>query len=160
MINVKGSDQLLILVTIFSVFISGCANSPSGQVTPVPSAVPSQPVPTITSIAPTIKVISYPASVDPDTDLGIDWTVSGGTPGNISRTAIIWGFNRSNADVSGYPEMSAASTGRTPQQFNVSLEGLPTNGTIYFRAYATVDGVDIYSDEYQTVIVPPGTGGN
>ncbi len=151
----------IISVTIFvSLFVSGCVNVPSSQVPPTVTA-PSVPtiVPTVTSTAPIIKIISYPESVDTDTDLGIDWTVSGGTPGNISKTAIIWGLNRSKASVSDYPEMSTAWTGTTPQQFNVTLEGLPTNGTIYFRAYATVDGIDIYSDEYQAIIVPPASGG-
>ncbi len=131
-------------------------SAPSSQVT---SPVAATSVPTIaatvTSMAPTIKVIYYLASVDADADIGIDWTISGGTPGNISKTAIIWGFNRGNASVSDYPEMSAVWKGTTPKQFNVTLNAPPTNGTIYFRAYATVDGIDIYSDGYQIIIVPP-----
>ena len=150
--NKKRSDSIIIYIAIFfTLIISGCMNAPSSQVTPTVT-IPS--VPTVTSMAPTIMVISYPASVDTDTDLGIDWTVSGGKPGNISKTAIIWGFNRSSANVSDYPEMSTVRTGTTPQQFNDILEAIPANSTIYFRAYATVDGIDIYSDEYQTIIVP------
>jgi len=158
--NRKISDCFIYTTIFFSLFISGCVNVPSSQAPPTVT-VPSVPtiVPTVTSTTPTIKVMSYPASVDTDTDLGIDWIVSGGTPGNISKTAIIWGLNRSNASVSNYPEMSTAWTGTTPQQFNVTLEGLPTNGTIYFRAYAAVNGIDIYSDEYQTIIVPQASGG-
>ncbi len=157
--NRNRSYHIISIVIFFSLVISGCVNAPSSKVRPtvtvssVPTIVPSP------SMAPTITVTSYPASVDNETDLAIDWTVSGGTPGNISETAIIWGLNKSNADVSGYPEMSTVSTGTTPQQFNATLQGLPTNGTIYFRAYATVDGVDIYSNEYQTIIVPVSTGG-
>ena len=155
------SVHILFVVILFSLFISGCVNAPSSQVTPTPT-VPSVPtiVPSpVTSTPPTITVTSYPASVDTDTDLGIDWSVSGGMPGNISRTAVIWGYNMSNASVSDYPEMSTVLTGKTPQQFTVTLNVPQTNATIYFRAYATVDGIDIYSDEYHTIIVPPATGG-
>ncbi len=159
--NRKISYHIISVAIFFSLFVSGCVNAPSSQVMPavtapsVPTIVPSP----VTSTAPTIIVISYPASVDPDTDLAIDWNVSGGMPGNISKTAIIWGLNKGSANVSDYPEMSTVRTGTTPQQFNVTLESLPTNGTIYFRAYAAVDGIDIYSDEYQTIIVPSAAGG-
>ncbi len=154
--NIKKSDHIIFVAILFSLFISGCVNAPSSQVTPTATAPPV--VATVTSIAPTIIVTAYPASVDPDTDLAIDWEVSGGMPGNIRRTAIIWGFNSSTANVSDYPEISTVWTGKTPQQFNVTLNVPPTNVTIYFRAYAAVDGIDIYSDEYQTIIVPPATG--
>lgn len=150
------SNYILFAGILFSLFISGCVNEPSSQVTPVPSVTP---VPTVTAVPPTITVTSYPASVDTDTDLGIDWNVSGGMPGNISRTAVIWGFNMSNANVSDYPEMSTVRTGKTPQQFSVTLNISYTNVTIYFRAYAIVDGIDIYSDEYQTIIVPAAISG-
>ncbi len=155
--NRKRSYHIIFMAIFFSLFISGCVNVPSSQVTPTAPSVPTiAPSP---SVAPTIIVTSFPASVDNETDLAIDWTVSGGTPGIISKTAVIWGLNKSNADVSGYPEISTVSAGTTPQQFNATLQGLPANGTIYFRAYATVDGIDIYSDEYQTIIVPPDAGG-
>ncbi len=151
-------SELLFAIIIFSLLISGCVNAPSPQVTPTPT-VPSAPT-IVPSPPPTITVISYPESIDTETDLGIDWNVSGGMPGTISRTAIIWGFNMSSANVSDYPEMSTFRTGKSPQQFSVTLN-VPnqTNVTIYFRAYATVDGIDIYSDEYKTIIVPPATSG-
>ncbi|HEY9205869.1 MAG TPA: hypothetical protein VIO58_08100 [Candidatus Methanoperedens sp.] len=157
--NRKRSYHIIFMAIFFSLFISGCVNVPSSQVTPTATAPSAPTIVPSSAQASTITVTSYPASVDNETDLAIDWTVSGGTPGNIDKTAVIWGLNRSNANVSGYPEMSTVWTGTTPQQFNVTLKGLPINGTIYFRAYATVDGINIYSDEYQTIIVPVATGG-
>jgi hypothetical protein len=155
-VSMRQRSNHIIFVSIFIlVIISGCVNAPSSKVTPAVTA----PSVVATVAAPAIIVTSYPASVDTETDLGIDWEVSGGMPGNISRTAIIWGFNMSSANVSDYPEMSTVKTGKTPQQFNTILDVPLNNGTIYFRAYAVVDGIDIYSDEYQTIIVPPAVSG-
>lgn len=155
--NIKRADKIIFIAIFISLSVSGCMNTPSSQVTPATPA-PSV-VATVTPMAPIINVTSYPASVDPDTNLGIDWTVSGGMPGNIGRTAIIWGFERGKANLSDYPEMSTVRTGKTPQQFNDTLNVTTTNVTVYFRAYAAVDGIDIYSDEYHTIIVPPGVSG-
>ncbi len=52
--------------------------------------------------------------------------------------------------------MSEAQKGNIPEQFNAIID-VPANSTIYsiyFRAYAVVDGTDIYSKEYQTIIIP------
>ncbi len=58
--------------------------------------------------------------------------------------------------------MSEVQTGNTPEQFNAIIN-IPVNSTIYtiyFRAYAVVDGTDIYSKEYQTIIVPSASSGD
>jgi len=144
------------IVIVFSLIFSGCVSVPP-KTTPIPTVIPTQtasPEP----IAPTINVTSYPVSSDVDTDLGIDWEVIGGTPGTISKTAIIWDFNKGSANISDYSNISKVLTGNTPEQFNTTLN-VPDNSTIYFRAYAVVDGMEIYTKEYQTVIFPTAVSG-
>ena len=129
--------------------------TPTPAITPVPTVSPA-------AIAPAINVTSYPESTDVDTGLGIDWQVSGGITGKISKTAIIWDFNNGSANISDYSNMSEVQTGNTPEQFNAIIN-IPVNNTIYtiyFRAYAVVDGTDIYSKEYQTIIVPSASSGD
>ncbi len=139
------------LAIVFSLFISGCMSTPPPQITPAQTATP---VPG----APVINVTSYPESIDADTNLSIDWEVVDGAPGNIIKTAIIWGFKEGSPAISDYEGMSTVQTGKTPQQFNATLNA-PSNGTIYFRAYAVVDGTDVYSKEYRTEVVPPNVSG-
>lgn len=140
------------IVIVFLLLFSGCVSAPP-KTTPTPAQTAG-----LESINPAINVTSYPESTDADTDLVIEWEVSGGATGNISKTAIIWGFNRGSANLSEYSNMSAVQTGVTPEQFNATLN-FPDNSTIYFRAYAVVDGIDIYSKEYQTVIIPSAVSG-
>jgi len=144
------------MVVVFSLIFSGCVSAPP-KTTPIPTATPVQTA-SPQSIAPSINVTSYPATSDVDTDFGIDWEVLGGTPGSISKTAIIWGFNNGRANITDYTNISAVQTGNTPEQFNATLN-VPDNSTIYFRAYAVVDGLEIYTKEYQTVIFPSAVSG-
>ncbi len=129
---------------------------------PVQSA--SMPVtatsPTATSsVSPAIKVTYYPSGPDGDTNITIRWEVSGGTPGEISNTAIIWGYTSGNASTTAYPKTSIKQTGKTPQGFSATMK-TPSGGSLYFRAHATVDGTDVYSPEYQIMIAAPtGDGG-
>ena len=115
--------------------------------------------PTATSsLPPGIKVIFYPSGPDGDTNITIRWEVSGGTPGNISDTAIIWGYTSGNASTTAYPKVSIKQTGKTLQAFNATIM-TPSGGTLFFRAHATVDRTDVYSPEYQITIVAPTGGG-
>jgi hypothetical protein len=144
------------IVIVFSLLFSGCVSVPP-KTTPMPTVIPTQTA-SSQSVVPVINVTSYPASSDVDTDFGIDWDVTGGTPGIISKTAIIWDYKRGSAKISDYSNISAVQTGKTPEQFNDTLN-VPDNSTVYFRAYAVVDGIEIYSQEYQTVIIPSAVSG-
>jgi hypothetical protein len=97
--------------------------------------------------------------VQGETNFTIQWQVSGGTPGTISNTSIIWGFNSGGMNITDYPRSSAAQTGSAPQTFSAELIAPSGGGPVYFRAHAVVDGVDIYSPEQQITIVPLYTGG-
>ncbi len=128
--------------------------------TPI-SAITSTPTTnaTVSATTATINVTSYPAGVQGDTNFTIQWQVTGGSPGSISNTSIIWGFNSGGMNISDYPRSSAAQTGSTPQTFSANLTAPSGGGPIYFRAHAVVDGVDIYSPEYRITIAPVYTGG-
>jgi hypothetical protein len=128
--------------------------------TPIP-AITSTPTTnaTVAATTATINVTSYPAGVQGETNFTIQWQVSGGTPGTISNTSIIWGFNSGGMNITDYPRSSAAQTGSAPQTFSAELIAPSGGGPVYFRAHAVVDGVDIYSPEQQITIVPLYTGG-
>ncbi|MCE8424606.1 MAG: hypothetical protein J5U17_02380 [Candidatus Methanoperedens sp.] len=109
------------------------------------------------SVPPGIKVTSFPSNANGDTNITIRWEVSGGTPGEISRTAILWGNKSGSANISDYLKVSMVQTGKTLQRFVTDIK-LPSGGIIYFRAHAIVDGTDIYSSEYQISIIQTGGG--
>jgi hypothetical protein len=123
--------------------------------TPVSTAAANA---TVSATTATINVTSYPASVQGDTNFTIQWQVTGGSPGTISNTSILWGFNSGGMNISYYPRSSAAQTGSTPHNFSANLTAPSGGGPVYFRAHAVVDGVDIYSPEYQITIAPVYTG--
>lgn len=110
------------------------------------------------SLPPATKVAFYPFSVNGDTNLTVKWEVSGGAPGEISHTAVHWGYKSKSANISDYPRVSNMQTGKTPQEFSVEIMA-PAGGTFYFRVHAVVDGVNIYSPEYQIIIIAPMGGG-
>jgi hypothetical protein len=155
-------------IVIASLIISGCVSAPPGVTpTPAPTPVPTTAVPTATpipvttvaipsvtpSIPPAITVTSYPPSVNGEANFTIQWEVAGGTTGNISRAGVQWGFS------SNYTRNSTVQNGMSPQKFSADLIAPAGGGPIYFRVYATVDGVDIYSPGYQIAIIPRYTGG-
>jgi predicted lipoprotein with Yx(FWY)xxD motif len=113
--------------------------------------------PIATSSVPAIKVKSFPSSAHGDTNVTIQWEVSGGTPGNISNTAILWGYKSGNANVSDYSKATVIQTGKTLQQFSTGII-IPPSGTIYFRAHAIVDGTNVFSQEYQISIIVQTSG--
>ncbi len=114
---------------------------------------------TVSATTATINVTSYPGSVQGEANFTIQWQVTGGSPGAISNTSILWGFNSGGMNISDYPRSSTAQTGSTPQTFSANLTAPSGGGPIYLRAHAVVDGVDIYSPEYQIAITPLYTGG-
>jgi hypothetical protein len=79
--------------------------------------------------------------------------VAGGTTGIISQTGVQWGFSAN------YTRNSTVLTGNSPETFSMDLIAPAGGGPIYFRVYATVDGVNIYSPGYQIAITPRYTGG-
>ena len=113
---------------------------------------------TTSSVPPAIKVLSYPSGPNGDTNITIRWEVSGGTPGEISDTAIIWGYTSGNTNLSAYPKVSIIQSGKTTQGFSATIK-TPSGGSLYFRVHAIVDGTDVYSPEYQMTIAAPTGGG-
>lgn len=111
------------------------------------------------SAAPAIKVTSYPASVNGDASFTIRWEVSGGAPGDISHTAVHWGFKSGSANISDYARVSKVQTGKTPLVFGVDLTAPSGGGAIYFRAHAIVDSAQVYSQEFQITVSPRYSGG-
>lgn len=99
-----------------------------------------------------IKLTSFPQSAQSDTVVTIKWEVTGGTEGEISNTAIIWGYNSAGANISEYPKATVIQTGKTPKEFSAGIN-IPSSGTLYFRIHAVVDGSDIYSPENQVSII-------
>ncbi|VVB85483.1 Uncharacterised protein [uncultured archaeon] len=178
-------NKIIVLIVAVSslLLVSGCM-SPTPTSTPTPTATSTEtptavstetpmptatPIPAITSTpttnvtvaatTATINATSYPASVQGEANFTIKWEVLGGTPGIISNTSIIWGFNSGGMNMTDYPRSSAVQTGNTPKTFSADLKAPAGGGPVYFRAHAVVDGTDVYSPEYQITIVPLYTGG-
>ncbi|VVB92963.1 Uncharacterised protein [uncultured archaeon] len=157
-------------IAIVSSLISGCVSTPPATPTatptpvvtpvmtptstPAPTPATSAAIPSATSSAPpSITITSYPSGVNGEDNFTIQWEVTGGTTGNISQTGVQWGFS------SNYTRNSTVLNGESPQNFSVVLKAPAGGGPVYFRIYATVDGVDIYSPGYQIAIIPRYTGG-
>lgn len=179
MLNKEKSGFFPIAVIAVILIFSGCVGETPSQmpaptpvstpvptlVTPVPTqvtAVPTTMVPTpvaTPSVPPEIRITSFPRSVDGDTIVNIKWEVSGGTQGEISKTAIYWNYLTTRANISDYRRNSSIQMGKTPQGFSADIR-LPSSGDFYFRAHAVVDGVDVYSTENRIMIIAPmGEGG-
>ena len=127
------------------------------QVAPATSTISQSPI-AASSAPPAIKVTSFPSSANGDTNITFRWEVSGGTPGEISNTAIIWGYKSGSANISDYSKVTVIQTGKTPQGFSAGIK-TPSGGTLYFRAHAVVDGINVYSTEYQISIILQTSGG-
>ncbi|VVB55296.1 Secreted repeat of uncharacterised function [uncultured archaeon] len=98
------------------------------QVAAVSAITTQSPVAT-SSLGPAINVTSFPSTAFGDTIITIRWEVSGGTPGNISNTAILRGYKSGSADISDYSNSTAIQTGKTPQQFSSEIN-IPASGTV------------------------------
>ncbi len=173
-------NKIIVLIVAISLLliVSGCTNpaptstpAPNATSTKTPAATPvwtatpistTTPAPkitaTLTAVKPTINVTSYPSSVEGEANFTINWEVSGGTPGTISKTMILWGFSSGGGNITDYPRTSMVQTGQTPETFSTELKAPAGGGPVYFRAHAVVDGADIYTPEYQITIVPRYTG--
>ncbi|CAG1003489.1 hypothetical protein METP3_03523 [Methanosarcinales archaeon] len=108
----------------------------------------------ITVSAPAIITItSIPGRPVENSNYTIKWQVSGGTAGDVSKTELLWDFKKGNATVTDYSQSTPSMTGKTPMEFSQTLKAGPSS-TIYFRAHAIVDGMEIFSDEKQMTIYP------
>lgn len=138
---------------VILLMLSGCIGiPPEGTPAPTPTPAIAAPSPTAAStITPAIRVTSYPARVDGEENFTIKWEVTGGILGEISHSAVHWGFKTGRADITDYGRFSRVETGKTPQEFTTVLKA-PSSGPIYLRAHAIVDGADLYSDEYVIAI--------
>ncbi|HEY9246957.1 MAG TPA: hypothetical protein VIO11_08940 [Candidatus Methanoperedens sp.] len=165
----------LIVAIALLLIVSGCMGTapkstpaPTSTYLETPAATPlkTAPVPTatavptanpeITAIKPSIIVTSYSTSVTGESNFTINWEVSGG--GTISKTMILWGFKSGGENITDYLRNSTIQTGQTPGTFSTEMKAPSGGGPIYFRAYAVVDGTEIYSLEYQIIIIPRYTG--
>ena len=97
----------------------------------------------VESIAsPMVSFTDYPEYIEPNGTFSITWLVSGGDPGNIQETHIAWGPSADSLT-----DTSATYTGTTWAEFTeAGIEAPGQNGTLYLKAYATVDG-DLYESE-------------
>jgi subtilisin family serine protease len=85
---------------------------------------------------PAVTITSHPSSVAINGTFSITWMVSGGNPGAIQSTYLRWGSSPTSLT-----QNSSSFTGQTWASFTVNdIPSLPQNGTIYLKAYATVDG--------------------
>lgn len=105
----------------------------------------------ITGSPAEIKLTSVPKRPIENTDFSIKWEVSGGMEGTIEKTQILWDFKKGNG--TNYSHNTTSFIGKTPMEFTAKMK-LPTTSTIYFRAQAMVDGIEILSDENQITIYP------
>jgi|GEM_PF-1353093 len=165
MIRGKRTNYIVYIVIVSSLILSGCVSQPRST-TPEPTLVPTV-VPTV-AVTPApgtpisigspaeIKITSIPKRAVEKADFAVKWEVSGGTTGNIDKTEILWDFKKGNASTTDYSHNTTSMTGKTPFEFTEKLN-LPRSSTIYIRAYAIVDGTELFSDEYQITIFPEYT---
>ena len=85
---------------------------------------------------PTVTITKHPDYATPNSTFSITWMVSGGDPGIIQGSTLRWG-----ASPASLSQSSAVFTGQTWTTFTVDdVPSLTELGTIYLKAYATVDG--------------------
>jgi MarR-like DNA-binding transcriptional regulator SgrR of sgrS sRNA len=105
------------------------------------------------SAPPIIIVTSIPSRPIENSNYTIKWQVSGGLAGDVSKTELLWDFKKGNATVTDYSQSTPSMTGKTHMEFSQTLKA-GQSSTIYFRAHAIVDGIEIFSDEKQITIYP------
>ena len=104
---------------------------------------------------PRVTIIDHPSFLPPNSTYSMSWMVSGGDPGVIGSTTLLWGESAEAVD-----NPTATYSGNTWQVFEVEgLESLDHDGTLYFQAFATVDGED-YESEVLAVPVHPAESDN
>ncbi len=91
---------------------------------------------------PTVTITEFPEQVDLNATISVSWMVSGGDPGDIESTYLTWGYSETELVY-----QSDIFSGTTWAEFSVTnIPSLPTNGTVYLKAYAVVDGLECESD--------------
>lgn len=105
--------------------------------------------------SPTVTITDYPEYADLNSTFSVSWMVSGGAPGAIQETHLSWG-----ASPDALTESSASFTGQTWAVFTATdIPSLPENGTLYMRAYATVDGTPCESTVLELPVHEPPPDG-
>ena len=103
---------------------------------------------------PRVSITEVPGFVEPNSTYSVSWMVSGGDPGVIENTTLLWGESVGTID-----NPTESFSGQTWQVFTVNeLPSLSYNGTIYLQAFATVDGLE-YESKVESLPVheaPPG----
>lgn len=118
--------------------------------TPAPTTTQPPTTPPPPTVPVNVTVLSRTTDADRNTDVFVTWNVSGGSPGDITATMILW----SDTTPTGYAYKynTTALSGKTPKRFNgnFTTDYVPNNlvETYHFRVYARVDGRDYYSPEY------------
>lgn len=121
---------------------------------------------------PMINLTYVPNSVEGNTNFTVRWRVSEGTSRevdytevhwsymntpmkfstdlvwDINYTVVRWGYKSGSTNMSDYPWVSKIQTGKTPMEFIANINA-PAGGSLYIRAYAIIDDVQVYSPEYQ-----------
>ena len=104
---------------------------------------------------PTVTITKHPNSAAPNSTFSITWMVSGGDPGVITSTSLRWGTSATSLT-----ESSAVFTGQTWATFTVDdIPSLTHLGTIYLKAFATVDGTTVESGLLELPVANPSPDG-
>lgn len=104
---------------------------------------------------PMVTITDYPEFVEPNATYSVSWMVSGGDPGIIQSTTLLWGTSPTSI-----VNETTVYSGATWAVFTVeNLPSLQGNGTLYLQAIATVDGED-YSSEVLEIPVHPAQDDN
>ena len=105
--------------------------------------------------SPTVTITDYPDYAGINSTFSISWMVSGGSPGVIQETHISWGTSPTSLS-----DSSASFTGQTWASFTVTdIQSLDQNGTMYMKAFATVDGTSYESDLLEIPVHEPPADG-
>jgi subtilisin family serine protease len=103
---------------------------------------------------PAVTITEHPSYAAINSTFSITWLVTGGSPGAINSTYLSWGESPTSLT-----HTSATFTGQTWASFTVdNITSLPTNGTIYLRAFATVDGSSYESAMLELPVHEPAGG--
>jgi subtilisin family serine protease len=104
---------------------------------------------------PAVTITEYPPYAAINSTFSITWMVTGGNPGVIQSTRLSWGESPTSLTQS-----STSFSGQTWATFTVDdIQSLLVNGTLYIKAYATVDG-SYYESEVLELPVHEPTGGD
>jgi subtilisin family serine protease len=104
---------------------------------------------------PAVTITEHPSYAAINGTFSITWMVTGGSPGIIQSTRLSWGESPTSLTQS-----SGSYSGQTWATFTVNdIPSLPVNGTLYLRAFATIDGANYESEMLELPVHEP-TGGD